>query len=278
MEELLNNNASIENSVLRVIHFLNIMGYLEVTHAHKTLNFSHQAKRLQRLDGELENKNYFERLGVSRSAKEGDIKKAYFDLAKVLHPDKLSSKTPQEIRQLSEKVFEKIQVAYDTLKRSDKRAQYLDDLEAGQSEKLMQGDQLFDSAKALMNKGQFSQARKLLQQAAKLNTNSSEIKVHLLWSELKLQKASEGFLSDTDKKLNLIPIESRDSAAYYHTRGLYYKMAGDIEKAKKYFNTALNVDNTFISARREISQLPTKKDVNIFNADLKDVVGALFKK
>lgn len=282
IEELLTNNSSIEASVLRLLHFFNIMGYIEISNSHKTLNFSHQTKRLQKLQVDLENKNYFERLGVSRSAKEADIKKAYFDLAKVLHPDRLTNSTPPQIIELSEKVFEKIQVAYDTLKKEERRDAYLDQLEAGQSEKLMQGDQLFDVAKGLIFKGQFSQGRHTLQKAIKLNPNSPEIRTYMCWVEMKLVKnLSEGFLADIDRRLNQIPIEARDTAAYYHSRGLYFVLLGDREKARKYFTTALSIDSSFISSRRELSSLGNKKvreGTNIFQMDLKDVVGSLFKK
>lgn len=280
LEEILTKNHTIEASVLKVIHFFNIMGYIEIRNDSKSLNFTHQTKRLQKLQAELENKNYFERLGVSRSAKDADIKKAYFDLAKVLHPDKLTKSAPDQIKELSEKVFEKIQVAYDTLKKPERKDKYLAELEAGQTEKFMKGDQLFEAGKSFLAKGQYSEARAQLQQAMKYNPNSPEIKIHAIWAEIKATKSnSESHVSELDKKLNNIPIESRDSAAYYHTRGLYYKLTGDLERAKKYFNTALNIEQGFISARRELSQLGNRKEAtNILNADLKDVLGMIFKK
>jgi CheY-like chemotaxis protein len=283
IEELLTKNSSIEGNVLRLIHFFNIMGYLEITNSQKTLNFSHQIKRLQRLQVELESKTYFERLGVSRSAKEGDIKRAYFDLAKVLHPDKLSEAAPPQIRDLSEKVFEKIQVAYDTLKKEDRKIEYLDQLEAAQSEQLMEGDQIFDKAKNLIYQGQYSQGRHLLLKAIKLNPNSPDMRTHMCWVEMKLQKkVSNGFMSDIEKRLKDIPIESRDNPVYYHCRGLYYKILNDKEQARKNFATALNIDSGFINSRRELSSIgdaPVKHNLtSIFQTDLKDVVGSLFKK
>ncbi len=280
IEELLSKNSTIEGNVLKLLHYLNLMGFISVNNTHKTLNFSHQTKRLQKLQVELDGKNYFERLGVSRSAKQGDIKKAYFDLAKVLHPDKLNQGTPPQIVELSEKVFEKIQVAYDTLKKEERKQKYLNDLEVGQSEKLMHGDQIFEVAKNLLSQGQYSQAKHSLQKATKLNPNSPEIKTHLCWVDMKLVKnLSEAFMTDIDKRLNMIQIEARDSAPYYHCRGLYYSLLGDQERARKYFATALNVDGQFISARRELSNLGTKKEsTSIFQTDLRDVVGSLFKK
>lgn len=280
LDEIISKNPTIEENILKMIHFFNIMGFIEFDNAQKSLNYSHQAKRLQKLEHELENKNYFERLGVSRSAKEADIRKAYFDLAKVLHPDKLSDSTPEQIKSLSEKVFEKIQVAYDNLKKPEKRDNYLLELEAGQSEKFIEGDVLLDSAKGLLAKGQYLQARTHLQKAIKFNPNSPEIRIHSCWADLKCaKKMSESLLADVDKRLNQVPIEARDSAPYYHTRGVFFKAAGNTEKARKYFHTALNQDNNFISTRRELSELKSKKEMtNIFSADLKDVVGMLFKK
>lgn len=280
LEELLANNQTIENSILKVIHFFNIMELVHFKNVHKTINFSHQAKRLKKLENELEGKNYFERLGVSRSAKDGDIRKAYFDLAKVLHPDKLTDKTPVQIKELSEKVFSKIQVAYDTLKKEERKTTYLEELEAGQSEKLMQADQFFDTAKNLIATGQYSQAHNQIKKAVQLNSESPEMRTHLLWVEMKLNKnISEAFLADIDKKLNLVPLESRDTAAFYHTRGLYFKLMNDSDRAKKYFLTAINIDSGFISARRELSQLKSNREsVSLLTADLKDVVGFLFKK
>ncbi len=281
VEELVANNSTIENNILRLVHFLNIMGLIKIGNSHKTINFAHQAKRLNRLDIELEEKNYFERLGVSRSAKESDIKKAYFDLAKVLHPDKLVTGTPQDIIDLSQRVFEKIQVAYDTLKKDDKKVEYLQQFEASQSERFLQGDQIFEVAKNLLSKGQYSQAKHSLQKAIKLNPNSPAIKIHLIWVELKtVTKMSEGFLADIDKRLNHIPIESRDTSPYYHCRGLYFLGLNDKEKARKYFTTALNIDNSFISARRELSQLgdSRKGSTNLLTMDLGQAIGSLFKK
>ena len=53
-------------------------------------------------------------LGVGRDAEAREIKKAYFDLAKIHHPDKGGK----------EEVFKKIQNAYDVLSDNDKRKMY----------------------------------------------------------------------------------------------------------------------------------------------------------
>uniref|UniRef100_A0A5B7A014 DNAJ heat shock family protein n=1 Tax=Davidia involucrata TaxID=16924 RepID=A0A5B7A014_DAVIN len=63
-------------------------------------------------------KDYYDTLGISTNATASEIKKAYYGLAKKLHPD--TNKDDPE----AEKKFQEVQKAYEVLKDEDKRAQY----------------------------------------------------------------------------------------------------------------------------------------------------------
>jgi len=63
-------------------------------------------------------RDYYEVLGVSKSASEADVKKAYRRLARKLHPDV----NPGDKN--AQKKFQEIQEAYDVLKDSEKRRAY----------------------------------------------------------------------------------------------------------------------------------------------------------
>ncbi|CAH2044840.1 unnamed protein product [Thlaspi arvense] len=63
-------------------------------------------------------KDYYELLGVSKNAPEGEIKKAYYGLAKKLHPD-MNKDDPE-----AEKKFQEVSKAYEILKDKEKRDLY----------------------------------------------------------------------------------------------------------------------------------------------------------
>jgi len=62
-------------------------------------------------------RDYYEVLGVPKSADQATMKKAYYQLAKKWHPD--TNKDPD-----AQKRFSEISAAYDVLRDEKKRAQY----------------------------------------------------------------------------------------------------------------------------------------------------------
>lgn len=65
----------------------------------------------------LQIKDFYELLGVSKTATDDEIKKSYRKLALKFHPDKCKLAGAQD-------VFKKIAQAYDCLSNADKRAFY----------------------------------------------------------------------------------------------------------------------------------------------------------
>ena len=69
----------------------------------------------------MTSRDYYELLGVDRHAPDREIKRAYYNLARGLHPDK--AKSPEEARGNAERLAT-ISRAYNTLKDPQKRAEY----------------------------------------------------------------------------------------------------------------------------------------------------------
>lgn len=64
-------------------------------------------------------KDHYEILGVSKEATEGEIRKAYKNMARVIHPDKAPEKNEEATDN-----FKKINNAHETLSDSDNRQRY----------------------------------------------------------------------------------------------------------------------------------------------------------
>ena len=87
-------------------------------------------------------KDYYESLGISREADESEIKRAYRQKAKELHPDR----NPDNKVQAEEK-FKRIAEAYEILSDSQKRAQYDRYGHAGPNQGFTFGDTDFHRAR-----------------------------------------------------------------------------------------------------------------------------------
>lgn len=71
----------------------------------------------------MEKKDYYDLLGIEKTASESDIKKAYRKLAMKYHPDKFSNASEKEKKEAEEK-FKEVNEAYQVLSDADKRAKY----------------------------------------------------------------------------------------------------------------------------------------------------------
>jgi molecular chaperone DnaJ len=71
----------------------------------------------------MNNKNYYEILGISKDATEDDIKKAYRKLALKYHPDRWANATPEEQKEAEQK-FKDISEANEVLSNAEKRRKY----------------------------------------------------------------------------------------------------------------------------------------------------------
>jgi len=72
----------------------------------------------------LQSKNHFEVLGLTRKASAGDVKKAYFSLARRFHPDVHHEASLGDLRDKLEAVFIRLGEAYEVLRDQGKRSDY----------------------------------------------------------------------------------------------------------------------------------------------------------
>jgi len=86
---------------------------------------------LQNAYDSLDIQNYYEVLGVGHSATPQEIRKAYYTLSKLYHPDRYTDPQYADIQQKMKTLFESINEAYHILRVKEKRDQYNLDLASG---------------------------------------------------------------------------------------------------------------------------------------------------
>ncbi len=286
LEQALADSDVPEEHFYPALHALMVSRVIRFGEAVNTTDTSSQKKRLSRLIIDLEKQNYFERLHVISKAKEADIKRSYHELAKILHPDKLPSETPNEIRELTKKCFALISVAYETLSDQSKKDHYILELEKGKASAILEAEQMIESARPLLTKGDFKKAKELLDIATKMAAPTSEARLLSMWARMKTTPPAMNAAVTVQirDELGQIPPEDRHTPTFYFVRGLNLRMGGDLENAKKNLAHAVSLDPDFIDAKREMmvakNAKPAAKDMSgdLLRGDLKDVVGMLFKK
>lgn len=268
-----------EDDLYRAFHALIVSRVVRFGESRKSGDLEMQRKRLAKLDTDLTKQNFFERLGVSQKAKDSEIKRAYHDLAKILHPDKMGPEVPNDIRELARQAFAKVNEAYETLTNSNLRSQYLLELEKGSAAAILQAEQLTMLARQALSSGDISKGRDYLEEAAKLSKPTSEARLLLMWTKMKSPGMNLEQANLIRDELTQIPPEDRHNPTFFFVKGLLLRASGEEAGAKKSLEHAVNMSPDFIDARRELNAMNhANKQVDLLRGDLKDVVGMLFKK
>jgi CheY-like chemotaxis protein/curved DNA-binding protein CbpA len=252
--------------------------------ASNSVDFEFHKARLQRLIVDMDKQNMFERLGLTLKAKEQDIKKSYHELAKIMHPDKLSPETPKDVRDLAQTAFAKVTEAYEILSESTKRGGYLQELEQGKAESVFLADQTVEQARAMLSRGDAKKGKELIDQAIAMAPPNSEAKLVLIWARLKSSGSrTPAVLEDIKKTIASIPPEDRHNSTFFFVKGLVQQASGENDSARRSFENAVSIDADFVDAKRELNVLTlnmqkSKKSTDLFSTDLRDLVGGLFKR
>jgi len=117
-------------------------------------------EELKEIKASLKTKNYYELLGVNRTATEEEIKKAYFGLARKYHPDRFN----QQVKDTSliNEIFNSLTGAYRILIDPQKRKEYDSQLTTGAQEsaddQVKKAEIKYRQAKTLFNQGMYEEA------------------------------------------------------------------------------------------------------------------------
>ena len=162
-----------------------------------------QTARLQKIWQDMKTQDHFAILGIQRNAKAADIKKTYYELAKIFHPDKIPVNASAQLKDLAQKDFGQMTTGYETLSNEQKRTDYIKEMEMGRAEKILQAENLFEEGKQSLKAGQAKKAMERFEAAQMLKTPTSDLLVHMAWAKMMTgSENEESLLMEVEQILN----------------------------------------------------------------------------
>jgi curved DNA-binding protein CbpA len=195
--------------------------------------------------------NYYEILGVERSASEHDIRERFRKLARESHPDRYRGTDKAE----AERKFQTLTEAVNVLTNPDKRRQH--DAEVGVSGSKASSDPV-QVAKAYMNKGakaykerNFAEAYEAFDMATKHNPADAKA-----WHSLaRIASAMPSQIRQAVQAIETAVQRDPMNATYLKDAGLLCKKAGLNAKAERYLEEALKWDRENIDIQTALAEL-----------------------
>lgn len=257
----------------------------------------------------VEEEDYFQVLGISRTDPPDVARSAYFALAKVWHPDRLPSEMA-DLQDAASKIFARMSEAFQTLSDADKRAQYVDALDRGQTEKderakvqqVIEATIDFQKAEVFLRRRELGKALKSAQKAYEGDPEQAHYVALYAWLLAQQPEAqqSKNFERPLAMLDDAVKLNERCEQAFLY-RAMLNKQLGKTQLALRDFRTVVEINPRNIDATREVrlasmrgskDVLPTTADkaaskpgttkegeaINWTKDSVGDIFGKLFKK
>lgn len=215
---------------------------------------------------QIDKENYFDMLGVPRDAPADVVRGAYFQLARIWHPDRLSPDIV-DVKPACAKVFARLSEAHHTLGDDQKRKTYLQQLSQGgsaeeeaQVQVVLEAALSFQKAEICFKRNDLGQAETLLRKAVELDGTQADYVALLAWVDsLKPQNQSgEAITARIAEFDRAIALNGKCERAYFY-RAMLYKRIGNDASALRDFKVAFELNPRNVDAQREVRLIEMRK-------------------
>lgn len=213
--------------------------------------------------------DYFGVLGVSWDADPSAFRGAYFELARLLHPDRLIH-LDEQAQQRASDAFDRAREAWETLKEDDSREEYTDRVIHGKKtedelamervQEILDAEATFKRGLAAFNAGQVVKAHEAFEEAFDAVPEETEFRAYFGYT---LYRTHVG--SDEERAADGVQLirEAVDKApkldSAWVLMGRVYREREDHTRARRCFIQALRVNAANADATRELERYKRQK-------------------
>jgi tetratricopeptide (TPR) repeat protein len=213
-----------------------------------------QAVRLQEALTRSDESTHFELLGLDRKATGAEVKKAFFVLARELHPDTVSS-GHQVLRSLKERLFSKINEASQVLTDEKRRKEYEEELDGKANNvdiaRIFAAEEAFQKGEIMIKARKYEAGLKLVEEAITLNDQEAEFYAWRGWARFLLAKDRKAqrdeSVGDCKKAITMVPV---CLPAWLFLANMAKTLSEP--EAEKYYKKVLELDPKHVEAQREL--------------------------
>jgi curved DNA-binding protein CbpA len=216
--------------------------------------------------------DHFELLGITQEMPPDQVRRAYFELARQLHPDRIVALGLGDIRAEAQRLFAEINAAFAVLSNPKQRAEYVQTLAAGGVEvvkrkqeeaeaiaqRLLDAETEFRTGEMALRRNQVEVAVGAFKRAVELNPDEGEHHALFAWTSwvVATDKAAAAKLSRAglDKAVQLSP----KSPIPHLYLGKIARSSGDDAGAAAHFRRALELSPGHGDAASELRVLEAR--------------------
>jgi len=216
--------------------------------------------------------DHYALFGLTSKATNDEIKKVYFDLARKLHPDRLSAIGVVDEARNAQRLMAQINAAFAVLNDATKRAQYSNMLLRGgeaaiqaqdaqadeMATKIFRAEEAFRQGEMALRRDALPQAVASFQEAASLQPNEADYQAMLAWAQFAAAPDKNAAGNNARKALTKAAELNRNSPTARFFLGRVERMLGKEKEALGHFQEVLRIKPNHSEAASEARVLESR--------------------